>query len=130
MASASWPRVLLVPPVSASSLRTIAVEDRASRKPVNSPTFQSRPSATVTASPAPVASTTWDPPPKTTQRHTRARRSRENSMPIVNSSRITPISAAASTASVEDTRPSWAGPMSTPASRKPTIGSTRTRTLR
>ena len=51
-------------------------------------------------------------------------------MPMVNSSRITPISAAASTASVEDTRPSWAGPIKTPASRKPTIGSTRTRTLR
>ncbi len=47
-------------------------------------------------------------------------------MPMVNSSKITPISAAACTASPLATRPSCAGPINTPAARKPTIGTTRT----
>ncbi len=51
-------------------------------------------------------------------------------MPMRNSRKITPISAAASTVSTSLTSPSWAGPMSTPATRKPTIGTTLTRTDR
>ena len=50
-------------------------------------------------------------------------------MPMVNSSRMTPTSAAACTASSFATSPSWDGPISTPAIRNPTIGTTRARTL-
>ncbi len=48
-------------------------------------------------------------------------------MPMENSSRITPISAAALTTSSALTRPSALGPMSTPANRNPTMGTMRTR---
>jgi hypothetical protein len=58
----------------------------------------------------------------------RLSRSIENSMPIVNSSRMTPTSAAASTVCWSAMSPSWWGPITTPASRNPTIGTTRART--
>lgn len=66
-------------------------------------------------------------PPTRIKVFSRASRSRENSMPMVNSSSITPISAAASTTSRALIRPRALGPISPPASRNPTIGTTRTR---
>ncbi|TFV68657.1 hypothetical protein E4P40_23085 [Blastococcus sp. CT_GayMR20] len=48
----------------------------------------------------------------------------------MNSSRMTPMSAAAWTVSLFSTTPNWAGPSRTPATRNPTIGTTRTRAVR
>ncbi len=77
-----------------------------------------------------IAPATCRPPPSRTSRLIRASRSSENSMPMVNSSRMTPTSAIASTASRSVTRPNTLGPMSAPARRNPVIGTIRSRTNR
>jgi hypothetical protein len=71
----------------------MAVEDSVIRNPVKAPSCQLPPSVRVSTRPAPVASTSGSPPASAIQVQTRASRSRENSMPMVNSSRTTPMSA-------------------------------------
>ncbi len=123
----AWPRAVPDSPRAARILSTMAVELRATRKPVKIAVGASTPPAIASPAVRAVASTTWSPPPPRISRRMRPSRSRENSMPIVNSRRMTPTSAATSTTSWLSTRPSWAGPIATPASRKPTIGTTRSR---
>ncbi len=121
------PRTEFISPRSASSFRTIAVELSETSSPVNTAGAAGTPNAIASPATRPVVSTTCSPPPITISRRIWFSRSSENSSPIVNSSRITPISATRSTTSGSATRPSWCGPTTTPASRNPTIGTTRIR---
>ena len=107
---------------SARSFNTIAVELRATRKPLNSPLRQSTPKTARSAIVPSVASTTCRPPPAKIACFISASLPRLNSMPMVKSRNITPTSAVASTSAGSCTRPSACGPMTTPATRNPTIG--------
>lgn len=49
---------------------------------------------------------------------------------MMNSKKMTPISAAASTVSISLTSPSWFGPITTPATRNPAMGTILARTDR
>ena len=113
---------------SPSSFRTIAVDDCDTSRPVNSAGLRSAPASTSTPVVRPTAPATCSEPPSSTRRRIAISREIENSMPIVNGSRMTPTSAAASMISRSRTTPRAMGPISTPASRKPTIGTMRSRT--
>ena len=69
------------------------------------------PSNSKTATTRAVVSPTCRPPPRKIARQRRTRRSRLNSIPIVNRSRITPTSAAASTISRSVITPRALGPI-------------------
>jgi len=109
-------------------LSTIAVDDSATRKPVKIAGPRATPAAASNAAVSATAPATCRPPPSSTSRRIRLSRWSENSMPMVNSSSITPISAAASMTPCSVTRARAFGPMTTPASRNPTIGTIRRRT--
>ena len=119
-----------VSPRSPSSLSTIAVEDSDTRNPVKSAARHSTPSAASAPSTPRLASDTCSPPPPKMSVLMRHSFSRLNSMPIVNSSRMTPISAASLTSAGSSTSRNACGPMTTPAMRKPTIGTRPIRLLR
>ena len=121
------PCAVLVSFRSASSLSTMAVELRETRKPVKRPLRQSTPNSSSRSRVPSEASTTWRPPPAKIAVFISASRSRLNSMPMVKSRSITPSSAVASTTARSCTRPSALGPMTTPATRKPTIGTSPSR---
>ena len=86
-----------------SSLSTIAVDDSDTRKPVKSAARQSTPNAQQHQHVARLASTTWSPPPPKISVLIAPSLSRLNSMPMVKSSRMTPISAAALTSAGSST---------------------------
>ena len=111
-----------VVPLSARSFSTIAVELRATRKPVNSDVFQSTPNARHRPMVIAVVIPTWSEPPPRINNASWRSRARLNSMPIVKSSRITPRSAAWLMRSRSSTSPSPFGPIRMPESRKPTMG--------
>ena len=125
-----WPVGEPVAPRSPSSLRTMAVDDSETSRPVNRAARSSTPASSSTPVVTPTAEKTCSDPPSSTSRRMAMSRPIENSMPIVNSSRMTPSSAAASMTSRSRTTPSAFGPIRTPASRKPTIGTMRSRAQR
>lgn len=116
-----------VSPRSARRRMTMAVLDRASRQPVNAAFCTPTPRALRAAVVAATVRVTCRPPPRKIRRAMRVRRSRLNSMPMVNSSSITPISDAALMRAGSRITPSAPGPASTPASRNPMIGMRRSR---
>ncbi len=118
----TWPNVVPDSPRSPSSFKTMAVDDSETRNPVNSAGRQPTPNGSSTAIVATLASSTCNPPPPKISVVMRPSFSRLNSMPMVKSSRMTPNSAAAFTSAGSETTPSALGPMTTPASRKPTMG--------
>ncbi len=105
----------------------IAVELSATRNPVKIPVAQSNPNPRAIAAVARVASVTWRVPPTKMIRLIRKIFAGLNSIPRVNSSSITPASAAKSTISWLPTSERACGPISTPESRKPTMGTKPTR---
>jgi hypothetical protein len=101
----------------------MAVEEvRATRSPVKRAACHATPSAMATPAVTAVASATCSPPPPKITRWIRANCPRENWIPMVNRSRMTPISAAASTTTGSLTIPNPPGPMTIPARRNPTMG--------
>lgn len=127
MPKEACPAAELVSPRSASSFITMAVEERASKQPVNTPSRQLTPKRVRRAVVRAKVSPTWSPPPTKMSRAMRARRSRLNSIPMVKRRSTTPISAAALMSWGSRTIPSALGPMMTPASRKLTMGTSPSR---
>jgi len=111
-------------------LSTIAVLDSDTRNPVNNPARQPTPNSMQMPITLSTASPTCSAPPTAIQVRSAASRSRENSIPMMNSKKMTPTSAAASTVSISLTSPSWFGPITTPATRNPMMGTILARTDR
>ena len=109
---------------AASTLRTMAVLLSDTSKPVNTAVRHSTPNATTIAVTIPVVSPTWLAPPIRNTEASCRTRSRLNSMPRVNSRSITPMSADWFTKSMSLMMPIPLGPMTAPAARNPTIGTT------
>ncbi len=104
---------------SASSGRTIAVDDMARPAPITTEDFQAMPAAPASsASTAPVIAT-WARPRPNTARRMIHRRCGRTSSPIRNSSITTPRLAIEAMASTSVISPSPAGPIAMPASRYP-----------
>ncbi len=108
-----------ISPLSVKTFSTIAVLDSAIRNPRNSDTRQSPSNARPTANVASTVNAICENPPTRIWRPISRRRLSENSMPIVNSSMITPTSARLSTSFGSDTSPSALGPSKIPATMKP-----------
>src|SRR5213079_1808411 len=100
-----------ISPLSVSPLRTMAVLESATRKPKSSDTRQLRWRAMASTQLRATVRPTCAPPPATTCRPISRSRLKENSMPMVKSSRMTPTSARLSTWCTSDTRPSALGPV-------------------
>jgi hypothetical protein len=81
-------------PPDIRSFITIAVDESATRHPVNTPVRQSTPKSARTPVTSRTTNTTWSPPPTKMRRLMRASLSRLNSIPMVKSRRMTPSSAA------------------------------------
>src|SRR5688572_22555047 len=105
----------------------IAVLLSATSIPSRIATGSRRPNALAAAVVAPSVSETWSAPPVRRKVRTRDSSSTENSMPTVNRSRMTPISASASTCSTPSMSPNPNGPQSSPVTRNPTMGGSRAR---
>ena len=108
-----------ISPLSVSTLRTIAVLDSAIKNPRNNATRQLDRNAMPTASVARTVNPICADPAARTWRPISLSRLSENSMPIVNSSRMTPTSARLSTRWGSETRPRALGPSRMPATMKP-----------
>jgi hypothetical protein len=76
---------------------------------------------------APYVKTPWSVPPMTRNRLIRKRLFKENSIPIVNRSNTTPISANVSTSAIEFINPNPWGPTRMPVRSNPTIAGIRKR---
>ena len=83
------------------------------------------PKNTVTTTATSVVNPTCRVPPMATSLAMRLSRSSENSRPMVNSNKMTPISAIDSTACMSPTRARPDGPMTAPASMKPATAGRR-----
>ena len=116
---ASRPCGASISPLSVITLSTMAVLDSAIRNPRNSDTRQPPSNASPTASVARIVKPICEKPPTRIWRPISLSRLSENSMPIVNSRRITPTSASPSTSCGSDTSPSALGPSRIPATMKP-----------
>ena len=97
MPSDAWPGSVLVSPRLPRSLSTMAVDESATRKPVNNPACHDTPKASKIPIVASAVRPTCMPPPPKISFLIRASFSRLNSMPMVKSSKITPTCAVAST---------------------------------
>ncbi len=75
----------------------IAVEECATKNPMNSETLELNPAATITSQTTPVVRMSWSPPPISTIFFIESRFFSGISNPMVNISRITPSSASRDT---------------------------------
>ena len=119
MPVASRPCGASISPRSVRILSTIAVLDSPTRQPRNSATCQGGPTTNAAAAVTATVSPICTKPPSTTCRPIVRSRPNENSMPIVKSSRMTPISASSSTRCTSPTSRSAFGPTRTPATMNP-----------
>ncbi len=113
---------------SASIFNTMAVELSETRRPVNTAVRHSTSAASRIPVTMPVLRPTWMAPPPRIRPASWRRRVRLNSMPMVNSSRTTPMSADWFTRSRSSMRASPFGPMTAPLRRKPMMGTVPIRT--
>ena len=108
-----------ISPLSVSTLSTIAVLESAIRNPRNNATRQLPRKAEPTASAAATVKVICENPAAKICCPISLSRLKENSMPIVNRSRMTPTSASPSTSRGSETSASALGPSSMPATMKP-----------
>ena len=106
---------------SEKARRTMAVLERAMRNPSSTDSAQLILKGRLARKATRAVPKTWMLPPTNASRFTRPSRERENSTPIVNRRRTTPISARVSTSSLLEMKPRPEGPKITPVARKPTM---------
>jgi hypothetical protein len=127
MASAVRPWGLSISALSWSSFSTIAVLLKEMRKLMKIDSLRGSPIFLVIIKQAPYVKTPWSVPPMRRNRLIRKRLFKENSIPIVKRSNMTPISANVSTSATELINPNPWGPTTMPVRRNPTMAGIRKR---